>query len=166
MKENQDTLYSPNSKEDEAVKALEEELEDTVARYAQDNLLVVRVRKSFNISTELLSQVFLKDPYYQKMTRDLKMSGNAFFGAAGGWLFPTLSFLTVAFPHCGLFPLWLFSCGVKLSLKHKGSACRVPDTRPDPIIFGNTQSIPDFFSESSGISGIGYFTFIRPYMCL
>jgi len=72
MKENQDTLYSPNSKEDEAVKALEEELEDAVARYAQDNLLVVRV--------------FLKDPYYQKMTRDLKMSGNAFFGAAGGWL--------------------------------------------------------------------------------
>ena len=36
---------------------------------------------------------------------------------------------------------------------------RVPDTRPDQIIFGNTQSIPDFFSESSGISGIGYFTF-------
>ena len=108
MKENQDTLYSPNSKEDEAVKALEEELEDAVARYAQDNLLVVRVRKPFSISTELLSQVFLKDPYYQKMTRDLKMSGNAFFGAAGGWLFPT-----VVFPHCGfsllcLSSLWLF----------------------------------------------------------
>ena len=28
---------------------------------------------------------------------------------------------------------------------------RVPDTRPDPIIFGNTRSIPDLFSESSGI---------------
>ena len=92
MKENQDTLYSPNSNEDEAVKALEEELEDAVARYAQDNLLVVRVRKLFSISTELLSQVFLKDPYYQKMTRDLKMSGNAFFGAAGGCYFSTVAF--------------------------------------------------------------------------
>ena len=108
MKERQDTLYSPNSKEDEAVKALEEELEDAVARYAQDNLLVVRVRKSFNISTELLSQVFLKDPYYQKMTRDLKMSGNAFFGAAGGWLFPTLSFPHCVFPHCVFSSLCLF----------------------------------------------------------
>ena len=36
---------------------------------------------------------------------------------------------------------------------------------PDPIIFGNTQSVPDFFSESSGISGIGYFTFFGQ-MCL
>ena len=43
------TLYSPNSNEDEAVKALEEELEDAVARYAQDNILVVRVRKLFSI---------------------------------------------------------------------------------------------------------------------
>ena len=34
---------------------------------------------------------------------------------------------------------------------------RVPDTRPDPIIFGNTQSVHNFFSESLGISGIGYF---------
>ena len=34
----------------------------------------------------LLSQVFLKDPYYQKMIRDRKMSGSSFFGSAGGWL--------------------------------------------------------------------------------
>ena len=46
-----------------------------------------------------------------------------------------------------------------------GSAWRVPDTRPDPIIFGNTQSVPNFFPESSGISGIGYFTFFGR-MCL
>ena len=37
------------------------------------------------------------------------------------------------------------------------SAQRVPDTRPEPEIFSNTQSIPEIFSESSGISGIGYF---------
>ena len=37
------------------------------------------------------------------------------------------------------------------------SAQRVPDTRPKPKIFFNPQSIPEFFSESSGISGIGYF---------
>ena len=33
-----------------------------------------------------MSQVFLKDPYYQKMVRDRKMSGYGFFGAAGGVL--------------------------------------------------------------------------------
>jgi len=42
MKERQETLFSPNSTEGEAVK----ELEDAVERYAKDNLLVVRVRKS------------------------------------------------------------------------------------------------------------------------
>jgi len=47
-------------------------LQEAVARYAEDNLLVVRV--------------FLKDPYYQKMVRDRTMSGNSFFGSAGGWL--------------------------------------------------------------------------------
>ena len=31
---------------------------------------------------------------------------------------------------------------------------RVPDTRPE--IFFNTRSVPDSFSKSSGISGIGY----------
>jgi len=59
----EETLFSPNATE---------ELEDAVARYAKDNLLVVRV--------------FLKDPYYQKMTRDRTMTKNAFFGSAGGWL--------------------------------------------------------------------------------
>ena len=34
---------------------------------------------------------------------------------------------------------------------------RVPDTRPDPIILSYTRSVPDIFSESSGISGIGYY---------
>ena len=47
MKERQETLFSPNSTEGEAVKAVENELEDAVARYAKDNLLVVRVRESF-----------------------------------------------------------------------------------------------------------------------
>ena len=37
------------------------------------------------------------------------------------------------------------------------SAQRVPDTRPEPELFVHTRSVPDFFSESSGISGIGYF---------
>ena len=50
-------------------------------------------------------------------------------------------------------------------LPHPTSAWRVPDTRPDPIIFGNTQSVPDFFPESSGILGIGYSTFFGR-MCL
>ena len=30
-------------------------------------------------------------------------------------------------------------------------------TRPDPILIGYTRSVPDIFSESSGISGIGYY---------
>ena len=51
------TLYSPNSNEDEAVKALEEELEDAVARYAEDNLLVARVR---NILPSRSENYFLK----------------------------------------------------------------------------------------------------------
>ena len=45
--------------------------------------------KTLNIQylcQSLLSQVFLKDPYYQKMVRDRKMSGYGFFGAAGGVL--------------------------------------------------------------------------------
>ena len=33
---------------------------------------------------------------------------------------------------------------------------RVPGTRPEPEIFFNTRSVPDLFSKSSGISGIGY----------
>lgn len=68
----EDTLYNPESTVAVNVTAVEDELEDAVARYAEDNLLVVRV--------------FLKDPYYQKMTRDRTMSGNSFFGSAGGWL--------------------------------------------------------------------------------
>ena len=35
-------------------------------------------------------------------------------------------------------------------------AQRVPDTRPEPEIFVPTQSIPNIFPESSGISGIRY----------
>ena len=47
LKEGEDTLYSPNAGESEAVKAAEDKLEEAVARYAEDNLLVARVRKSF-----------------------------------------------------------------------------------------------------------------------
>ena len=39
-------------------------------------------------------------------------------------------------------------------------AWRVPDTRPDPIIFGNTQSVPDFFLQNHRVfrvSGISPF---------
>jgi len=72
LKVGQDTLYTPESTADNASKAVEAELEDAVARYAEDNLLVVRV--------------FLKDPYYQKLTRARTTSGNSFFGSAGGWL--------------------------------------------------------------------------------
>ena len=35
-------------------------------------------------------------------------------------------------------------------------AQRVPDTRPEPEVFVDTRTRPDFFSKSSGISGIGY----------
>jgi len=67
-----DTLYTPEPGANSTVKAAEVNLQEAVARYAEDNLLVVRV--------------FLKDPYYQKMVRDRTMSGNSFFGSAGGWL--------------------------------------------------------------------------------
>jgi len=72
LQEGQDTFYSPRARAGKNVKEAEHNLEDAVVRYAEDNLLVVRV--------------FLKDPYYQKMTRDRTMSGNSFLGAAGGWL--------------------------------------------------------------------------------
>ena len=93
MNEGEDTLYNPDATEDDAVKAVEEELEDAVARYAEDNLLVARVRKDLPSRSEndFLRQVFLKDPYYQKLTRDRTTSGNSFFGSAGGSLFPTVS---------------------------------------------------------------------------
>ena len=37
------------------------------------------------------------------------------------------------------------------------SAQRVPDTQPKPELFSIPNQYPSFFSESSGISGIGYF---------
>ena len=40
-----DTLYSPEAGENTLVKAAEDKLEEAVARYAEDNLLVVRLRK-------------------------------------------------------------------------------------------------------------------------
>jgi len=72
LRHGQKTLYNPDPNAEEDARAAEELLEKAVARYAEDNLLVVRV--------------FLKDPYYQKMIRDRKMSGSSFFGSAGGWL--------------------------------------------------------------------------------
>jgi hypothetical protein len=68
----QKTLYNPVSEKGTAARKAEDLLEKAVARYAEDNMLVVRV--------------FLKDPYYQKMVRDRKMSGGSFFGSAGGFL--------------------------------------------------------------------------------
>ena len=38
-----------------------------------------------------------------------------------------------------------------VDMDHIASAQRVPDTRPKPEIFFNTQSIPEIFSESLGI---------------
>ena len=84
LRPGQKTLYNPDPNGNEAARAAEDLLEKAVARYAEDNLLVVRVRV-FQYQS-LLAQVFLKDPYYQKMIRDRKMSGYGFFGAAGGVL--------------------------------------------------------------------------------
>ena len=58
---------SPN----QANRAAEKELEKAVATYAEDNLVVVRVRMIQLIDcTKCIScQVFLKDPYYQKLTQ-------------------------------------------------------------------------------------------------
>ena len=94
LKVGQDTLYTPESTADNASKAVEAELEDAVARYAEDNLLVVRVRKVLPSTSDndVLCQVFLKDPYYQKLTRARTTSGNSFFGSAGGSLFHTVPF--------------------------------------------------------------------------
>jgi len=72
LEDGQKTLYNPDSKKDTPARKAEDLLEKAVARYAEDNMLVVRV--------------FLKDPYYQKMVRDRKMSGGSFFGSAGGFL--------------------------------------------------------------------------------
>ena len=98
LKVGQDTLYTPEYTENDTAKAVENELEDAVARYAEDNLLVVRVRKVLPSTSDndVLCQVFLKDPYYQKLTRARTTSGNSFFGSAGGSLFPTVSFISLA----------------------------------------------------------------------
>jgi len=69
----QDTLYTPTPEPTtSAIRNAEANLEKLVLRYAEDNILVTRV--------------FMKDPYYMKMTRDRQMSRLAFFGSAGGWL--------------------------------------------------------------------------------
>merc|ERR1712037_883070 len=65
-----DILYTPDP--NQGNRAAEKELERAVASYAEDNLVVVRV--------------FLKDPYYQKLTRAQTMSPITFLGSAGGWL--------------------------------------------------------------------------------
>ena len=67
LQEGNDTFYSPSSRVGENVEKAEHNLEDAVVRYAEDNLLVVRVRfffLLFNICPELSIQVFLKDPYF------------------------------------------------------------------------------------------------------
>ena len=48
------------------------------------------------------------------------------------------------------------------------SAWRVPDTRPDPVIFGNTQSVPDFFQNHRvfRVSGISLFLAGCAFNCL
>ena len=83
-----DILYSRHPNPSWEVRAAEKELEKAVATYAEDNLLVVRVRMIQLIyCTECIScQVFLKDPYYQKLTRAQTMSTITFLGSAGGWL--------------------------------------------------------------------------------
>ena len=79
-----DTLYTPDP--NEANRAAEEALEKAVAKYAEDNLVVVRVGIICHFVTISCRQVFLKDPYYQKLTRAETMSTITFLGAAGGWL--------------------------------------------------------------------------------
>ena len=83
-----DILYSRYSNPSRAVRTAEKELEKAVATYAEDNLVVVRVRMIQLIDcTKCIScQVFLKDPYYQKLTRAQTMSTITFLGSAGGWL--------------------------------------------------------------------------------
>ena len=54
LNQGMDTLYSPEAAENAAVKAAEVKLEEAVARYAEDNLLVARVRKYITSSTSTL----------------------------------------------------------------------------------------------------------------
>ena len=86
----QDTLYTPTPEPTtQAIRNAEANLEKLVLRYAEDNILVTRVRlliALFDSFTCFWYQVFMKDPYYMKMTRDRQMSRLAFFGSAGGWL--------------------------------------------------------------------------------
>ena len=87
----QDTLYTPTPDESttETIQSAEANLEKLVLRYAEDNILVTRVRlliALFDSFTCFWYQVFMKDPYYMKMTRDRQMSRLALVGSAGGWL--------------------------------------------------------------------------------
>ena len=49
-----DTLYTPEPGANSTVKAAEVNLQEAVARYAEDNLLVVRVRKTFDIELQTM----------------------------------------------------------------------------------------------------------------
>ena len=85
----QDTLYTPTPEPTNETRNAEANLENLVLKYAEDNILVTRVRlliALFDSFTCFWYQVFMKDPYYMKMTRDRQMSRLAFFGSAGGWL--------------------------------------------------------------------------------
>ena len=57
LRPGQKTLYNPDPNGNEAARAAEDLLEKAVARYAEDNLLVVRVREpnSNSLSISLLS---------------------------------------------------------------------------------------------------------------
>ena len=57
LQDGQKTLYNPDSKEGSTARAAEDLLEKAVARYAEDNMLVVRVRKpsSIPVSISLVS---------------------------------------------------------------------------------------------------------------
>ena len=71
-------------------------------------------------------------------------------GAVGYWIVGVTSFQKIY----GLYGLKHHIMEVRGGVTSR--AQRVPDTRPEPEVFVDTRTRPDFFSKSSGISGIGY----------
>ena len=134
MKESEETLFSPNSTECEAVKAVEEELEDAVARYAKDNLLVVRVRKNSLLDEDFLvlsvwcrrsrtctirhwflESGFPEGPVLPEDDQGPDDDKKRFLWISRWAAFPHCVFSYVAFPHCTVSfhicdfsYLWLF----------------------------------------------------------
>ena len=120
-------------------------------RKREDNIFFKPKTYHFNIKTFLWGPLFNQFLTSYSQYVSMQMKGSTIINVLGtnSTTIPW-SWGQIVFAHTGhMMGFWGVGVG--------GSVQRVPDTRPEPEIFFNTRSIPDLFSKSSGISGIGYY---------